>query len=152
MNEKELQQKFQMFEQQIMQIQQQLQAVEGAIVELTGLKVGLDELKGKTGKEIMAPVGRGIFTKANLVSEKLLVDVGGKKFVEKSIDETKDLIQDQLGKLKEAKTELEGELKKIDKELTGSMIASQEECGCSTEKTCEDKCGNDCKCEDEKKK
>jgi len=147
MNKEDIQQKFQMFEQQIMQIQQQLGAIENAIAELTGLHVGLEDLKGKSGTEIMSPIGRGIFAKATLVSEKLLVDVGGKTFVEKNIDETKELIKDQLGKLKEAKVELENELGKIDKELTDSMLGG-ESCGCghSHDAPYEESCGENCSC------
>jgi hypothetical protein len=72
-------------------LQQQLQAIEQGLVEMQSLNFGLDELKGKTGKEILAPIGRGIFARAKLISEDLLVDVGGKKFVTKNIVQTKKL-------------------------------------------------------------
>ena len=45
-NQQELMFKFQMFEQQIKQVQQQLQAVEQGIVEMSSLSLGLDELVG----------------------------------------------------------------------------------------------------------
>jgi len=48
------------FEQQMNQIQQQMQMVEQGISELGELGNGLEELKGKSGEEIMAPVGQGI--------------------------------------------------------------------------------------------
>ena len=73
----ELMIKFQMFEQQIQQIQQQLEAVEKGTVELSSLNLGLDELKGAKGKEIMAPIGRGIFAKAKLISEDLFKNNSG---------------------------------------------------------------------------
>ncbi len=75
-NEQELMFKFQMFEQQIRAIQQQLQAVEQAIAEMGSLNLGMDELIGKKDNEILAPVGRGIYAKAKLISEELLVDIG----------------------------------------------------------------------------
>ena len=141
--------KFQMFEQQIQGIQQQLQAVEQALVDMNGLNVGLDELVGKTDKEILAPIGRGIFATTKLISEDLTFDIGGKNFVKKSIPDTKKLIQEQIKKLEKVKGELEGEMEKINSELTKTMIDAQglqgKKCGCG-----EDNCGDECKCEDKK--
>jgi prefoldin subunit 5 len=62
--QQELMFKLSMFEQQIQQLQQQLQAVEQGIVDMNSLSMGLEELKGSKGKEILAPIGRGIFAKA----------------------------------------------------------------------------------------
>ena len=75
--------KLSMFEQKIQQLQQQLQAVEQGTIELNSLNLGLDEIKGKKEKEIFALIGRGIFAKAKLISEDLIVEVGEKKFVKK---------------------------------------------------------------------
>lgn len=98
--------KLSMFEQQIQQLQQQLQAVEQGIVELNSLYSGLDELVGKEGKEIFASIGKGIFAKAKLISEDLIVDIGSKNFVKKTIPETQKLVKDQIEKLEEVKREL----------------------------------------------
>lgn len=125
MDNKELEQKFKIFEQEIMQIQQQLQAIEQAIFDLSQVSSGLQELVGKTGEEIMAPIGRGIYVKANLLSEKLTVDVGGKNFVDKSIPETKKLIEDQLVKLEGMRANFEKELELINSEITKTMEEHQ---------------------------
>ncbi len=121
--EQELIFKFQMLEQQIMAIQQQLQAVEYALVDLASLDIGLDEIK--KDKEILAPIGRGIFTSAKLTSEVLTVDVGGKNYVEKSIPHAKILIQEQIKKLELVKDELQNELEKINNEITQVMLEHQ---------------------------
>ena len=126
-NQQELMFKFQMFEQQIQQIQQQLQAVEQAIVEMNSLNLGLDELVGAEGKEIMAPIGRGIFVKAKLLSEELTVDIGDKNLVKKSIADTKNLIQGQIDKLKEAQKSLEKSMDEINSELTKTMMEAQQQ-------------------------
>jgi len=122
MDEKELQINFQMFEQQIMQIQQQIQAVDQAIVEIDLLEKGLNDLTGKKDSEILAPMGKGIFAKTKLLSEELIVDVGSKNFITKSIPETQELIKVQLTKLQEVKKQLEEELEKINMELTKIML------------------------------
>ncbi len=143
-----MEQKFRVFEQQIMQIQEQLGAIEQALVDMTSISTGLDELVGKKDQEIMAVLGRGIYVKAKLVAEELTVDVGGKNFVEKSIPETKKLIDDQIEKIKEIKKSLEGELNKINEELTKTMLGAQGQgCACEEKGECDNACADDCKCE-----
>lgn len=122
-NEQELTLKFQMLEQQIMAIQQQLQAVEQTLIDMTSLHIGLDEIK--TNKEILAPVGAGIFAKAKLISEELVVGIGDKNYIKKSISETKKLIQEQIKKLEIAKEELNFELDKMNDEVTRVMVEYQ---------------------------
>jgi prefoldin alpha subunit len=134
---------FQMFEQQIMMIQEQLQAIEQAIIELGSLNLELDELIGKRDNEILAPIGRGIYANAKLLSEELLVDIGNKNFVKKSIPETKKILQGQLKKLEKVKEELNAELDKINSELTKVFMEHQKEHKHSHK--CD--CGEECKCE-----
>ncbi len=126
-NEQELIMKLSMFEQQIQQLQQQIEAINRGMVELSSLGMGLDELVNGKDKEIFAPVGRGIFANAKLISEKLNVDVGGGNFVKKSIPETKELINEQIEKLEEVKKELEENLEKIGEEFNRMMNEVEKE-------------------------
>ncbi len=114
-----------LFEQQIQQLQQQHYAIEQAIIEITGLNLGLDDLTGSKGKEILAPIGKGIFVKTKLLSEELILDIGGGNFVKKSIPETKKIIKGQIKKLEEIRKELEENLEKASEELTKRMIETQ---------------------------
>lgn len=125
MNEQELNQKFMAFEQQIKQLQEQMRAVEQAIFDMQIISTGLDDLKGQVGEEMLAPIGRGIFVKAKLLSETLTVDVGAGNFVSKSIDETKAIISDQSTKLKVTQADLSIELEKINKQITTTMQEHQ---------------------------
>ena len=129
-NQEEVMYKLSMYEQQITQLQQQLEAVEQAIIEMNSLVLGLNELTGSKEKEILAPIGRGIFVKTKLVSEDLTVDVGGKNFVKKSIPETKELIKNQIKKLEEIKEELNKNLEEINNELTATFMNAQKEHVC----------------------
>ena len=115
-NQQEILFKLSMSEQQIQQMHQQLQAVEQGSNELQSLNLGLEELNGKKGKEIFAPIGRGIFAKAQLLSEDLTVDIGNKNFVKKTIPQAQELIKDQIEKLEEVKVELNTNLEKITRE------------------------------------
>lgn len=125
-NQQELIFKLSVFEQQIQQLQQQLQAIEQGIIEMNSLNIGLDELVGKKGKEILAPIGRGIFAKTKLLSEELTVDIGGKNFVKKTIPETKKVIGGQIKKLEDIKKEFENSLEKLGEELTKVMGEARE--------------------------
>jgi len=118
--------KFGMFEQQIRNLQEQMQAVERASLDLESIRLGLDEIKTGKDKEILAPIGRGIFVKTKLISDELTVDVGGKNFVTKSVDSTKELIQKQLKKLEDIKKQLDDAMEGINEELTKLMLESQE--------------------------
>lgn len=120
-NQQELMFKLAMFEQQMNQMQQQISAVEQMIIELNSLSLGLDELVVKKDAEIFAPIGRGIFAKAKLVSEDLLVDVGGRNLVKKSIPETQKILQEQIQKLKTAQGELEINLENLSREVEGVL-------------------------------
>lgn len=124
MKEEEQQQliyQLRMFEQQIQNLQNQLEAVENGINELASLNFGLDEIKGSKGREILSPIGRGVFLKADIVSEELTVDIGGKNFVRKSIPETKEIIEEQIKKLKTVKREIEESLEKMSGEMSKSL-------------------------------
>lgn len=125
-NEQELIYKFSLFERQINELQQQISAVERGIVDLDALNYGLDELVGGEGKEIFAPLGKGIFVKAKLISEELNVDIGNGNLVKKSIPKTKELIREQIIKLKQVKEELENSLDELGKEITKMMEDVQE--------------------------
>lgn len=65
MNEQELQQKFQVFEQQIKQLQEQLRSVEEALYDMNFINNGLDDLTDKVGEEIMAPLEKEFMLKQN---------------------------------------------------------------------------------------
>lgn len=124
-NQQEIMVKLGMFEQQIRQLQQQLQIVEESLTELNSLNSGLDEIKISQNKDMLAPLGRGVFVKTKLISDELTVDVGGKTFVKKSIPETKKIIQEQLKKLEDIKNDLIKNLGKLDTEFTMAIRKAQ---------------------------
>jgi len=153
-NEQEKQElfyKFSIFEKQIRELQQQIEAIENGIGELNSLDFGLDELVGNVGKEIYAPLGKGIFVKAKLISEELNVDIGKGNLVKKSIPDTKRLIEEQIGKLEGIKIELENNLEEMGKEIneiinqTQLQENSHKHCHCKEGEECD--CGDECECE-----
>lgn len=123
--QQELMIRLQLFDQQAQQLQQQYQAVEQAMIEMGQLNFGLDDLENSKDKEIMASFGRGIFVKAKILDEDLVVDVGGKNFVKKDIESTKKLIQEQIKKLQEIKQEIENSLQILGEEMQKMIEISQ---------------------------
>ena len=115
-NNQEILFKLSMIEQQMQNLYQQLQSVERGMTELETLDVGLDNLKNPEGKEIFAQVGKGIFTKAKIISNEFIVDIGEKNFVKKSVEETKKLLQEQIKKLDEVKNEINVNIEEVSKE------------------------------------
>lgn len=122
--QQELQYKLSVFDQHIRQLHQQLELVEKNILDLNSLDFGIDEIKGSVGKEILGQLGRGIFVKANIISEELIVDVGNKNFVKKSITDTKKIIKEQIEKLYQIEKELKDKIEEIDEEMTELVLNS----------------------------
>ena len=120
----ELLYKLGMFERNMELLGQQSQLVEKNIIDLNSLNFDMDEIKNSVGKDVLAPLGRGIFVKTKLVSDEMIVDVGSKNFVKKSVPETKKIIKEQIEKLNQVKKELENEAEEIDKEMADMFLDS----------------------------
>jgi len=151
--DEEINQRFRIFEREIAQIQEQLQAIEQATLDLSQINFGLDEIPKNKDSEILAPIGRGIFVKAKIISDELTVDVGEGTFVKKTIPETKKIILEQIEKLNNMKNDLENELEKINQEITNIMQEVQKKemknCDHCLGEECEKSCDENCQCEHE---
>lgn len=124
-NQQEIILKLGYYEQQIRQIHEQVQALDEAAAETSKLNEDLNDLKNSEGREIMAPIGRGIFIKSKIVSEDLLVDIGGGNLVKKNTKDTQKMISKQVQKLHEIKGELEGKLGEINEEISKILEEAQ---------------------------
>lgn len=122
MTEKEKQQEMQrkameanLLENQIRQIEQQLMLVNQQFLEIQTLQFNLDELKKiKEERDILVPLGRNVFIDAKLkINDKVLVNVGEKVIVKKSIDGAKKILEKQKDKFLKARDEMSGEMSKI---------------------------------------
>jgi prefoldin alpha subunit len=123
--QQELMFKLAMYEQQMKQLQEQFQAVDHAIGETSSLNSGLNELKEGKDKEIFALIGKGIFAKAKITSNDLIVDVGAKNFVKKNVADTQKIIKEQINKLEQVKKELESKLEELNHEAVKMITKAQ---------------------------
>lgn len=92
--------------------------VERQKADLQIVQQSLDDLKKtKIGNEILVPVSSGIFAKAELKdNSKLLVNVGGNTTVERTIEETKEMLSKQMNEVAKLEKDLEAQLKKLAEE------------------------------------
>ena len=59
-----------MLEQQANEITEKIQAVDNQVSELESLKFSLKKMEKSKGKEMLSPLGRGIFLKTEVKDEK----------------------------------------------------------------------------------
>lgn len=119
-----------MMDQQIKMIQKQLQSLEEQVIEIMDIKESLEQLRTvKVDQELLVPVSTGIFMKVKAMdTSRLQVNVGYNINAEKSIDETRELMDSQLQEIEKHHNDMSNELKKflehaknLENELMGLM-------------------------------
>lgn len=97
----------QILEQQAIQVQQYLETLEQQKLELDRLLISLDELKNVKDSRMFSPFGGGIYLDSELKNNKeILVNVGSGIIVRKSVDDAKELVNGQVGKINDAINEI----------------------------------------------
>lgn len=112
----------QMIQQEAQQLEQQLQAIEQHLSEMSNLKQGLEELDKSDEKEILAGLGKGIYIPAEIKTKKLRVEVGKGNFVNKTIPETLKIVDEQLEKLEQVKTQINGRVSQLQVDMNSLMM------------------------------
>lgn len=114
--------KFQILQEEAQQLNQQLQMIEQNIQEISDIESSLNELEKNETKEVLANLGKKIFIPVEIKEKNLVVEVGNKKFVKKSIGETKNLILEQISRLNIAKTQINERLESLQSEAETLII------------------------------
>ena len=93
---------------QIKQIEEQMVQIEEQIFEVDSLIDNLHEIKNvKAGEEILVPVANGIFIKAKIENtSNLKVNIGSGVVVDKTLDETIDMLKEQIKNIEKYKDEI----------------------------------------------
>lgn len=101
--------------QQMMELQKQIQALEETIFEINESKKGLDEVsKAEKGKEILVPIISGIFAKAELKETKeFIVNVGSNTAVVKSIEDVQKILDKQSIEIQKTQNNLIDNIKQL---------------------------------------
>ena len=109
--QQDLQQKYiayQVAEQQIKSHQQQLEKFEQQLQEIRTVVEALEDIsKAKKETEVLVPLSGGIFFRAKMAdNQKFLVNVGSGTVVEKTVEETKGLVKDQVKEIEKYKDQI----------------------------------------------
>ena len=99
---------YQMLDQRIKQMQEQLQMVDQQTMEAMATLQSIDEFSKLQDKsEILVPINNGIFAKATLKKEeKLRVNIGSAVVVDKTVQQTKKLIEKQTEQIAELREKI----------------------------------------------
>jgi len=151
--------KMQMMQQEAGAIEERMQVFDQQIEEMQSIKSSLDDLeKRKEGDEFLANLGKGIFIKTEIKSKELFVNTGKSIVVKKNIQDTLEVLDEQIKKLMHGKQELLKRIEEIQEEMSKMLIEAQKMQAKLAEKgehsedcKCEEPC-SDCKCEGEEKK
>ncbi|MEK6855148.1 MAG: prefoldin subunit alpha [Nanoarchaeota archaeon] len=114
-----------MLQQQSEEIESRLQFVNEQIQELEQFSGDLRVLDKNDNKEILASLGKGVYAKSELKDKKLFVQVGAGVVIKKSINETVEVIGEQIKRFEEARVQLKMQLESYAQELK-RMVAEVE--------------------------
>lgn len=116
-----------MLEQEAGKLQQQMYMIDQQVLELQNLQMGLQELEKSEEKEMLANLGKSIFIKTEILSKNLLVDVGNRTFVKKSIPGTLKIVDEQLGKLIDVKNKILQAMQELQEEMERLIAEAEKE-------------------------
>ena len=108
-----------MMENQLKQLDQQLSMLEQQIMEDEKVEANLDELRKNGKSEVILPLGGGIFTHGHMEKlDNVIVSVGANILVEKSVDDSKKMLEIRRKRMIEAREELANQVKNILQSMT----------------------------------
>ncbi|MBT3865970.1 prefoldin subunit alpha [Candidatus Woesearchaeota archaeon] len=109
---KEKYMEFQMLEQSLAQLNQRKATIENQMNEFLALQESLDGLKkSENNSPMYSPLGSGVFIKSEVKDTKnVLVNIGSNIAIERSIEDSKKLIDKQMSELKDIISKLEKEI------------------------------------------
>ena len=109
---KEKYMEFQMLEQSLAHLNQKKASIENQMNEFVSLQESLDSLKNsKDHSPMFSPLGSGVFIKSELKDSKnVLVNIGSNIAIERTVEDSKELVEKQM-------TELRGILIKLESEI-----------------------------------
>ncbi len=99
-------------------LQEQLNIIGQQILELQHFREEISTLEKNKNSEILAPLGKSVFAKVNFSSdENVFVDVGTGYFVQKTLSEAKEIVEDQAKKFHGFKAQVSSELANLTHQL-----------------------------------
>ena len=113
---------------ELQQLQGYLQQVEEQVQEVTAALESMDEIQGTEGSEAYVPLTSGIYVKARIEdASRFLINVGQGVTTSKSLDETKQLLEDQQSELQETQEKLVQQFSEAYQRYVNLQMQGQEE-------------------------
>lgn len=101
-------------ESQAKQLEEQIIMVEQQVAQLSMIQENLNDIGKISNQKILSQLAKDVFIETRAENAKtVLVNVGAGIIVRKTIDETKNYIENQKGKFLEARGKISGEIVKI---------------------------------------
>ena len=98
-------------QQQGASIQNQLNSLGASIIETKATLEALKNLEGVKDKEVILPIGSGVFINASVAGKgKVLVELGANIIAEKPFQEASELLEKRLKNIEEARDKLQAAL------------------------------------------
>lgn len=116
---------FKEIEQEFEQLSQQMQLIEQNTHEMNELKSSLEEIEKEENKEILANLGKNIFIQVEIKKKELIMGVGNKNFIKKSIPDAKEIIEEQKIKLNTARESIAERLEELQNKMQGLILQAE---------------------------
>ncbi len=95
-------------------LQKQMEDLENRRIETLVVIDNLDDLKNNEGKEILIPLGAGVYFKGKVDKmNKVLVSVGANVIVKKDVKEAKRMLEKEIKNIEAYQNELQREMEAI---------------------------------------
>lgn len=125
MANEEILMKLNFFQQQSEKMQEHVQIINQQISEFEVLKLSLEKLDENSNKEILAPLGKGIFLKSKPLEREFFVNVGENIVVKRNTKDTCKIIDRQINELEGIKTKILENIQQINEELENLLEEAQ---------------------------
>jgi prefoldin alpha subunit len=109
---------FELLRAEAAEIEKRLMELESQRVELEFVKQSLEDVRGSKEEELLVPIGSGTFLRGRLTDdEKVLVNVGANVVIEKTIEEARETLQNQIEQVERAEKNLRMDLERFLKRM-----------------------------------
>ena len=89
---------------EVEQLENHCMLIDNEIGELEHFYKSIGEIENPEGKEILASIGKGVFSPAKMTSGEFFIEVGAGMVIKKTPLEIRKVIEEQIEKMKTSKT------------------------------------------------
>ena len=123
----ELMFKASLVEKHLQELNEKIEYLSQQLLEMEQFSKDISFINNAEGKEILAPVGKGIYLKSSLEGKNLFVNVGSGIVVKKSFEETRAIIESQIRSFHEARNQLMAQLEVYTRFMLETMAAIEKQ-------------------------